>query len=87
MKKLLLLITLVFIGYTSTFASHLMGGEISYEASVLFPLIIGFIAAFITGILACTWMIKLVKNAKLSYFAIYCAVVGVITISYVLFFA
>ncbi len=65
----------------------LMGGEISYEASVLFPLIIGFIAAFITGVLACTWMIKLVKNAKLSYFAIYCAIVGLATISYVLFFA
>jgi undecaprenyl-diphosphatase len=64
----------------------LMSGEISYEASVLFPLIVGFIAAFITGVLACTWMIKLVKNAKLSYFAIYCAVVGIVTVSYVLFF-
>lgn len=64
----------------------LMGGEIAYEASVLLPLIIGFIAAFITGVLACTWMIKLVKNAKLSYFAIYCAVVGLATIAYILFF-
>lgn len=68
-------------------AQDLMSGEISYEASVLFPLIIGFIAAFITGVLACTWMIKLVKNAKLSYFAIYCAIVGLATISYILFFA
>lgn len=68
-------------------AQDLMSGEISYEASVLFPLIVGFIAAFITGVLACTWMIKLVKNAKLSYFAIYCAIVGLATISYVLFFA
>lgn len=68
-------------------AQDLMSGEISYEASVLFPLIVGFIAAFITGVLACTWMIKLVKNAKLSYFAIYCAIVGLATISYILFFA
>lgn len=67
-------------------AQDLMSGEMSYEPSVLFPLIIGFIAAFITGVLACTWMIKLVKNAKLSYFAIYCAIVGLIAISYVLFF-
>ena len=68
-------------------AQDIMSGEISYESSVLFPLIVGFIAAFITGVLACTWMIKLVKNAKLSYFAIYCAVVGLTTISYILFFA
>lgn len=68
-------------------AQDLMSGEISYEASVLFPLIVGFIAAFITGVLACTWMIKLVKNAKLSYFAIYCVIVGLFAISYVLFFA
>ena len=43
---------------------------------------VGFIAAFITGILACTWMIKLVKKSKLKYFAYYCLVVGVIAIFY-----
>jgi undecaprenyl-diphosphatase len=37
----------------------------------------GFIAAFITGIVACTWMISLVKKSKLSYFSIYCFVVGI----------
>lgn len=68
-------------------AKDLIDGKISYESSVLFPLIIGFIAAFITGVIACIWMIKLVKNAKLSYFAYYCAIVGIATISFVLFFA
>jgi undecaprenyl-diphosphatase len=43
---------------------------------------IGFIAAFITGILACTWMIKLVKKSKLKYFAYYCFAVGLIAIIY-----
>lgn len=38
---------------------------------------IGFAAAFITGIVACTWMISLVKRSKLSYFAYYCFVVGI----------
>lgn len=42
----------------------------------------GFIAAFLTGILACTWMIKLVKKSKLRYFAYYCLVVGVSAIVY-----
>jgi len=44
------------------------------------PLIIGFIAAFVTGLLACTWMIKIVKRGKLIYFAIYCLIVGAIAI-------
>ncbi|NQX99464.1 MAG: undecaprenyl-diphosphate phosphatase, partial [Flavobacteriales bacterium] len=45
---------------------------------------VGFIAAFVTGILACTWMIKLVKKSKLRYFAYYCLVVGVAAIIYTL---
>jgi undecaprenyl-diphosphatase len=36
----------------------------------------GFIAACISGVLACQWMIKIVQNAQLVYFAIYCALVG-----------
>jgi undecaprenyl-diphosphatase len=43
---------------------------------------VGFVAAFITGVVACTWMIKLVKKSKLKYFAYYCLVVGVIAIGY-----
>lgn len=43
---------------------------------------VGFVAAFITGIVACTWMIKLVKKSKLKYFAYYCLAVGVIAIVY-----
>lgn len=39
-------------------------------------LIIGFVAAFISGCLACKWMIGIVKKGKLIYFAIYCAIVG-----------
>ncbi|MDP4588129.1 MAG: undecaprenyl-diphosphate phosphatase [Flavobacteriales bacterium] len=42
----------------------------------------GFIAAFVAGLIACTWMIKIVKRSKLTYFAIYCALVGVIAIAY-----
>ncbi|HBB91093.1 MAG TPA: UDP-diphosphatase [Bacteroidales bacterium] len=43
-------------------------------------LIIGFLAAFISGLLACSWMINLVKKGKLIWFAIYCTVVGVLAI-------
>lgn len=68
-------------------AKDLMSGAISYESAQLLPLIIGFFAAFFTGILACTWMISLVKKAKLSWFAIYCFIVGAIAIAYALFVA
>lgn len=44
-------------------------------------LTVGFIAAFITGLIACNWMISLVKKAKLSYFAYYCFLVGLIAIT------
>jgi undecaprenyl-diphosphatase len=43
---------------------------------------VGFVAAFVTGILACTWMIKLVKKSKLKYFAYYCLIVGILAIVY-----
>ncbi len=44
------------------------------------PLIIGFIAAFVSGLLACRWMINIVKKGKLYYFAIYCVIIGIIAI-------
>jgi len=45
----------------------------------------GFTAAFIVGIIACTWMIKLVKKSKLSYFAYYCFAAGIATICWSIF--
>ncbi len=55
------------------------GGMIQMESKST-SLIIGFIAAFISGFFACTWMINLVKKSKLIYFSIYCAIVGLIAI-------
>ena len=43
-------------------------------------LAVGFLAAFISGCLACKWMISIVKKGKLIWFALYCAVVGTLTI-------
>jgi len=62
----------------------LLGGDISFQSSEIIPISAGFIAAFIAGLLACKWMIALVKNSKLSYFSLYCAVVGFIAIGYAL---
>ncbi len=46
------------------------------------PLIVGFVAAFLSGCAACKWMIGIVKKGKLIYFAYYCAIVGVASIVY-----
>ena len=43
-------------------------------------LIVGFLAAFISGCLACKWMINIVKKGKLIWFALYCAIVGILAI-------
>ncbi|MBR3958810.1 MAG: undecaprenyl-diphosphate phosphatase [Bacteroidales bacterium] len=45
-----------------------------------FPLIVGFLAAFIVGCLACKWMINIVKKGKLIWFAIYCAIVSFLSL-------
>lgn len=61
-------------------AKDLLGGELTTTATNFTTLGLGFLAAFIAGLLACTWMIQLVRKSKLSYFAIYCVIVGVIAI-------
>lgn len=65
-------------------AKDILGGDLSFESNQMIPLSAGFIAAFISGLFACTWMISLVKKSKLSYFAYYCFIVGIIAIIYTL---
>nr|WP_321453946.1 undecaprenyl-diphosphate phosphatase [uncultured Carboxylicivirga sp.] len=61
-------------------AKDLLSSEFTVAGASAMPVIVGFIAAFITGLIACTWMIKLVRKSKLTYFSVYCAVVGLIAI-------
>jgi len=63
-------------------AKDIAGGELTYDSANFTTLGIGFVAAFVAGLFACTWMISLVKKSKLSYFALYCIVVGMIAITY-----
>ena len=63
-------------------AKDLLSGDINFQSSEIAPISAGFIAAFLAGLVACNWMIALVKKSKLSYFSIYCAIVGLIAIGY-----
>ena len=57
-----------------------MKGEAVMGSIGTVPLLVGFVAAFLSGCLACKWMIDIVKRGKLIYFGIYCAIIGVVTI-------
>lgn len=59
-----------------------ISGELSFQGEGIVAMSAGFLAAFIAGLAACTWMIQLVKRSKLTYFAIYCLLVGLIAITY-----
>jgi undecaprenyl-diphosphatase len=62
-------------------AKDILSGDIQYETTTFIPLVIGFIFAFLTGMFACKWMIKLVKSSQLKYFAYYCFAIGGIVIA------
>ena len=62
-------------------AKDLLDGNILSETINIGPLILGFIAAFFTGLLACKWMIGIVKSSKLKYFSYYCFIIAAITIT------
>ena len=59
-----------------------MSGDLNLDSENTIAMGAGFIAAFIAGMVACTWMIQLVKKSKLSYFAIYCLLVGMAAIAF-----
>ncbi|MBR4136728.1 MAG: undecaprenyl-diphosphate phosphatase [Bacteroidales bacterium] len=60
----------------------LVGGDFSFAQSGLsLPAILcGFFSAYVCGVLACRFMINIVKKANLAWFAIYCAVIGIVAI-------
>ena len=59
-----------------------MGVSTAMAGLPTLSLVVGFLAAFVFGCLACKWMIDIVKRGKLIWFAIYCAVVGAATIAF-----
>ena len=61
-------------------AKDILSGDLTYDAQNFTSLSAGFVAAFVAGLLACTWMIKLVKKSQLKYFSFYCVIVGAIAI-------
>ena len=55
-------------------------GEDAFAGIDTLPLVVGFVAAFVSGCIACKWMINIVKRGKLVWFGVYCAIAGAVTI-------
>lgn len=62
-----------------------VGGDFAASSIGVMSLLLGFVAAFVSGLFACKVMIALVKKAKLKWFALYCAVVGIAVLIFTLF--
>ncbi len=63
-------------------AKDVNDGVINFGDENFMVMVVGFFAAFISGLLACKWMIALVQKSKLYYFSIYCFIVGILAIAY-----
>ena len=62
----------------------LVGGDMAASSVGALPMILGFVSAFVSGLFACKVMIALVRRAKLKWFALYCALVGIAVLVYCL---
>ncbi|MBE9467160.1 MAG: undecaprenyl-diphosphate phosphatase [Bacteroidetes bacterium] len=62
------------------FLDLIKGDFVSNTTVGALPLVVGFIAAFVSGLFACKWMVEIVKKGKLIYFALYCLIIGLLAI-------
>lgn len=77
----LMVVPLIFGKIAKDLLSAWTKGESLFTENEAMPLAVGFFVALVTGIVACSWMIRLVKSSKLYYFSIYCFVVAVLVIA------
>lgn len=62
-------------------AKDILDGALTSDFVNSMPLVVGFTGAFVAGLIACQWMISLVRKAQLRYFSYYCFVVGFVAIA------
>ena len=72
---LMVLIPVIGANLLELLSSEIISNNIGTEI-----ILIGFISAFISGYIACRWMISLVKRSKLIWFSVYCAIVGILSV-------
>lgn len=73
-----LMVILPIIGESLLDIKKMVSGDVMSTETGALPLIVGFVAAFVVGCFACSWMIRLVKKGQLVWFAVYCVLMGII---------
>ncbi|MFT4568437.1 MAG: undecaprenyl-diphosphatase [Saprospiraceae bacterium] len=58
-----------------------VSGDFQIDSTNMFSILAALVSSFIVGIIACRWMISIVRDSKLQYFAIYCGIVGLLVIA------
>jgi len=76
-----LMVVPVILGANALKIYDLSSAPASEASLALTPLITGFLAAFVSGLVACQWMLNIIKKGKLSWFALYCLIIGSIAIA------
>ena len=75
-----LMVLLPIIGASLLKAKNYFEAPAIYDKIDSGVLVLGFTAAFVSGYIACNWMVRIVKKGKLIYFSIYCFLVGFIAV-------
>ena len=75
-----LMVLPIILGKALLDAKDIVAGEAVGADVSPFALILGLLAAFFSGILACNWMLSIVKRSQLKYFSFYCFALAVIVV-------
>ena len=70
-----LMVLIPILGEALLDGMKIMQGKVTSELDLV-PAIVGFVAAFVTGCLACRFMLEVVRRQRLVWFAVYCAIIG-----------
>ena len=74
-----LMVLIPIMGAAAKDAWDIYKGSETFDIGI-FPALIGFVAAFVVGCFACRFMIEIVRRQRLSWFALYCAIIGSVAI-------
>ena len=77
-----LMVLPIILGKALLDAKDIVAGEAVGADVSPFPLILGLLAAFFSGIIACNWMLSIVKRSQLKYFSLYCFTLAMIVVIY-----
>ncbi|PSR03583.1 MAG: UDP-diphosphatase [Bacteroidetes bacterium SW_11_45_7] len=77
-----LMVLIPILGQTALQVKDILSQSGSMQGLNPMSLLVGFVAAFVSGLFACRWMVQIVRRGKILYFSLYCLIIGSIAIYY-----